>query len=269
MGSGGNGPLENRQCMLFANWRLLVRRWYVVVAGLVTTGILCAVAMQVVPVKYQATSAVLLLPPKSSVAQEGGNPFLALGGLDVAAGVISRAMTDRATQQEVKKAGAPGTYTIEPDAVSGGPVLLVTAEAVSPEGALTTLAVVNRVLPTTLQAVQTGAGISSASLIQSRQLTRDEAAQPVRKPLIRALLVAVVAGLALTLLVASLVDGMLLRRAARGRLSGTYHKVNGTDGAHGSAPAGERTPVASIDGPTTRLRARFDPITRSVTDRAR
>jgi hypothetical protein len=260
--------------MFFANWRLLVRRWYVVVAGLVVTGILCAVAMQVVPVKYQATSSVLLLPPNSSVAQEGGNPFLALGGLDVAAGVISRAMTDRTTQQQIAKAGAPGTYTIAPDAVSGGPLLVITAEAVSPEGALTTLAVVNRVLPTTLETVQSSAGISSASLIRSRQLTRDDAAQPVRKPLIRALLVALVAGLALTLLAASLVDGMLLRRAAGPRLSGTYHKAKDTDGAkaaegsNGSTPAGVHTPVAAIDGPTIRLRAQYDPTTRRVTDRA-
>jgi hypothetical protein len=262
--------------MFFANWRLLVRRWYVVVAGLVATAVLCAVAVHVVPIRYQATASVLLLPPNSSVAQEGGNPFLALGGLDVAAGVISRAMTDKATQQEVTKGGAPGTYTLEPDAVAGGPLLVITAEADSPQGALATLAVVNRILPTTLRTVQTGVGISPASLIRARPLTLDDAAQPVRKPQIRALLVALVAGLALTLLVASLIDGMLLRRSGGRRLSGTYHKVNGTDsgvpvhgvnGVNGSAPAGQRNPVASIDGPTTRLRARFDPITGKVTDR--
>lgn len=253
--------------MFFANWRILLRRWYVVVAGLLATGLLCAVAMQAVPIKYQATSSVLLLPPNSSVAQEGGNPFLALGGLDVAAGVISRAMTDRKTQQQITHAGAPGTYTIAPDAVSGGPLLVITAEADTPGGALTTLAVVNRILPTTLQTVQTSAGISSASLIRSRQLTLDDTAQPVRKPLIRALLVAIVAGLAATVLAASLLDGILLRRSAGRRLSGTYHKVNGTEGVNGSTPTSER-PVASIDGPTIRLRARFDPSSRRVTDQA-
>jgi len=273
--------------MSFANWRLLMRRWYVVVAGLLFTVLLCAAAIKVVPVKYETNSAILLLPPKSSVIQDGGNPFLALGGLDVAAGVVARAMSDRTSQQAVAKAGATGTYTIAPDAVSGGPVLLITGDAITPAEAQKTVDVVSQLLPKELESVQDNAGISSPSQIQSRLLTRDGVALPVRKPLIRALLVAILAGLALTLLAASLVDGLMLRRVTGRRLSGTYQRTNGVgaragidraDGVNGlgaHVPNGQRVdgPVdpaaaASIDGPTTRLRARFDPVTRRVTDRA-
>jgi hypothetical protein len=199
--------------MFFSDWRLLLRRWYVVAVGLLATLALCFVASRFVPTRYEATSGILLLPPSPTSDGVPDNPFLSLGGLDTVSAVVARAATDRAMQTEVTKAGGTGTYTVEPDIASGGPVLLITVDDVTPGGALTTLRVLATRLPALLKSLQTTSGVRESALIRSRQLIQDNVAQPVRKPLIRALLVALAVGLAGTVLVASLVDGFLTRRA--------------------------------------------------------
>jgi hypothetical protein len=199
--------------MFLSNWRLLFRRWYVVILGLLATGLLCFLAVQVVPVKYQATSAVVLLPPETATTQQGGNPYLALGGLDTVGGVVSKAMADRKVQLGIRAAGGTGTYTLVPDLAAGGPVLLITAEDVTPGGALATLDVIAKQLPRTLASLQTSSGVRDSSLIRSKPITRDDVAQPVRKSQIRALFAAAAAGLAGTVLLASVLDGYLGRRS--------------------------------------------------------
>lgn len=201
--------------MFLSDWRLLLRRWYVVVVGLLATVLLCFLATRLVPTKYEATSGLLLLPPRSTAEGVPDNPFLSLGGLDTVSGVVARAATDRVMQQEVAKAGGTGSYTVEPDLASGGPVLLITVDDVTAEGALTTLQVVSQRLPALLTSLQTSSGVKNPALIRSRELIRDDVAQPIRKPLIRALLVALAGGLAGTVLLASLVDGFMLRRSTR------------------------------------------------------
>lgn len=200
--------------MFFSDWRLLLRRWYVVVVGLLATLAMCFLASRVVSVQYQATAGILMLPPKSTEAGVPDNPFLSLGGLDTVSGVIARAATDRVMQAEVAKAGGTGSYTVEPDLASGGPVLLITVEDVTPQGALTTLAVVSKKLPELLTELQTSSGVRESALIRARELIKDNVAQPVRKPLIRALLVVTAVGLAGTVLLASLFDGFFGRRSA-------------------------------------------------------
>jgi hypothetical protein len=199
--------------MFLSNWRLLLRRWYVVILGLLATGVLCFLAVQVVPVKYQATSAVVLLPPETATTQQGGNPYLALGGLDTVSGVVAKAMADRNVQLGIRDAGGTGSYTLVPDLAAGGPVLLITVEDATPGGALATLDVIAKQLPRTLAQLQTSTGVRESSLIRSKPITRDDVAQPVRKSQIRALFAAVAAGLAGTVLLASVLDGFLGRRS--------------------------------------------------------
>jgi hypothetical protein len=204
--------------MFLSDWRVLLRRWYVVVLALPVTVLLCALAIQIVPTKHEATSAVLLLPPMNTNEDEPNNPFLALGGLDTVVGVVATSLGDRATEEEIREAGGTGSYTVEPDLASGGPVLLITAEDVTPNGALGTRDLVSQRLPLTLAEMQATAGVSDALQIRSKEITRDETTQPVRTALIRALVVAIAAGVVGTVLAAAALDGFLLRRADRGRV---------------------------------------------------
>ena len=187
----------------------LVRRWYLcswVSSPLQGFGLASAAA---IPVTYQAKANVVFLPPKSAVGNNG-NPYLALGGLDTAASVVAHAMSDSSTVRSLAESGVSG-FIIEPDLAAGGPVLLVTADGATPRAALNSLAVLLERLPQVLDRLQTSVGTPTGSLITQEIITRDTAGAPVRKQLIRILLLAVAAGLGSTVVLAALIDGLILR----------------------------------------------------------
>ena len=80
--------------------RSLLRRWYIVVLGVILTVAGVYGAYTVTPVTYSATSTVVLLPPEKSV-KDGDNPYLYLGGLGQALNVLVITMNSAASQEEV------------------------------------------------------------------------------------------------------------------------------------------------------------------------
>ena len=194
----------------------LVRRWYVVVAGLVVTGCLVAAVAQLVPPQYEATAHILLYAPQTSATPDG-NPLLNLGGLEPAVAILTRAMSDDSTMEALKAEGAKGEFTVEADPLTSAPVLLVTVDATSSAAALDTLDLVVERVDTTFVNVQNAIGATGKSLINQRVLTRDQRATLVRKTQIRVLLVTIVGGLIMTVLAAAGTDALLAARAARRR----------------------------------------------------
>jgi hypothetical protein len=193
---------------------ILKRRWYAVVAGLLITAGLVGAAYQLVPPGYEVTAHVLLLPPAASVPA-GGNPYLGLGGLDPAVAILSRAMSDSGTVLALRAEGASGEYTVLADQLTSGPVLLVTEDAKTAAGAVTTLDLILARLPVTLSELQTSVGTTPTWLITETVITQDVRATLDRKSQTRALIVALAAGLVLTLLLASGLDALLRLRARR------------------------------------------------------
>lgn len=189
---------------------VLLRRWYLTMVGLLTTAGLCVLAAHSFPSTYEARANVVFLPPHSAVA-ETANPYLALGGLDTASGVVARAMSDSATSRELAAAGV-GTYSVVPDLAAGGPVLLVTAGDTTPESTLTSLSTVLDRLPRVFVKLQTAADSPTRSLITLELITRDTKPTEVRKQLYRGLLLALAMGATATLLLAAFIDGLLMRR---------------------------------------------------------
>lgn len=202
--------------MFFSDWRLLGRRWYVVLVGVLMTAGLCLTVPHVVHYQYEATTRFLMLPPKSPNAKTVDNPFLALGGLDIVAGVVAKTLGDKDTDREIAKL-AGGTFEVAPDVTSGGPVLLITARGTTPATALATLELVSQRVPTNLAALQTTSGIGTKALISAKVITHDSKPTKILKPVLRAMIAAGGLGFAFTMLAASWLDGALLRRAERRR----------------------------------------------------
>lgn len=188
------------------------RRWYVTIIGLFVTAALCYGAALLVPVKYEATARVLLLPP-DSVVGKGGNPFLLLGGLDTATSILGRTLSEPDMVERVSTLGASGKFTVAPDDLTSGPVLLVTADSATRTAALQSLGVVLKQVPSTLANMQSSLGVPKNAWIASTVITQDRVAEAVRKSQVRALLVAAAGGLAGTLMLVALVDAYLLRRS--------------------------------------------------------
>lgn len=190
----------------------LVRRWPVTILGILLTGALCFVAYVAVPVRYQATANVLLVPPKSG---PGDNPLLDLTGMDNVADVLARAATDTKATEQVARAGLIGSFGVARDITTGGPVLLITTTSPTAQQALDLRAQVIGVLDPTLASLQTSMDVSISSRITTNVLNASNTATVVAKSQTRALIAAGAVGLLLTLQLVALVERLSLRRARR------------------------------------------------------
>jgi len=192
----------------------MLQRWYFTLVGLLITAALCVLAALAVPIKYQAKAQILVLPPHTSVGT-GGNPYLALGGLQAASDVLARAMSDGKTFQLLRSEGITGTYTVARDLTTSGPILLVDAEDSTPEGALSTLnGILSQAAPR-LTALQDDLNVPSNTRLTSNVFTQDSVASTLRKSQIRAVLVGFAAGVFVTIMLVSAADSALTRRRRR------------------------------------------------------
>ncbi|MHB1289797.1 hypothetical protein [Georgenia sp.] len=188
------------------------RRWLVVVLGVVLTALLGFGATRLVPIEFEAKSSILVIPP-TSTPNTGGNPYLALGGLQVVADVLARAMSDPSTVEEVTPPGGAAEFVVEPDASTSGPMLVVTTTDISPEGAVELLARVVELAPEKLSVLQSSVDAPPQTQLEIAVIAQDTEALPLYKGLIRALLVVVAAGLGLTAALTVAIDSLRRRRA--------------------------------------------------------
>lgn len=195
--------------------RVFLRRWYVVVAGLLVTAGLCVFAVRLVPPTYTTAVSVLLLPPTSTLNAEG-NPYRALAGLQLAADVLARSVSDTETVNEIAPPTGTATYEVVRDVTTSGPILLVTTQDSTDSGALDTLHAVLQVMPERLATLQTSAGAPPESLLTMSVIANTDVAEVDRKSQIRAVIVAAVLGLALTMLLAAAIDGALRKHSRSG-----------------------------------------------------
>jgi hypothetical protein len=203
---------EGVATVLLSDWRVLTRRWYVVLGGLLITMLLCLGAASASPAQYEASSSFMLLPPEALVNGKPTNPYLNLGGLDGMADVVSTAMTDNSVADAMTKTGVTADYEIKRDFTIAGPVLNLDVRGSSPVDALSAQAFLLKRVPVVLNSLQSAVSVAVDNQISSTVITQDKAPKVNRKKQIRLLLVAGIGGLGVTYLGATVVDGILLGR---------------------------------------------------------
>lgn len=192
---------------------MAMRRWYIVVIGMLVTIPLSILAAQHVQPTYTMQAKVVLLVPEKTVGP-GGNPYLALGGLDAAVDVVAAGLSSDAVQVRLAATGA-SSGTIVHDQGTSAPILLVTVVApTKAEAKAGVTSLVAEVAPT-LQAIQRSAGVEQSQLIRSEVIASSKRAVVSFKPLIRAGLMVGLAGVALTFLITALIDSQVARRRRR------------------------------------------------------
>lgn len=197
--------------MFFSDWRVLRRRWYAVVAGVVLTVGLCFATMALLPLRYQATAECVLLPPENSL-EKGDNPYLALGGLSTVADILTRSMTDATTTANLKAEGVTDPFTVTIDPTTAAPVIVIQIESATSDTAVNSMRAIVAQLPQSLDQVQRSAGVPTNSLIRSNVITQDSEGTPQSKSQVRALLVVGVGGLVGTWLATATLDSLIMRR---------------------------------------------------------
>ncbi len=194
------------------------RRWYVLVAGLLLTAVLCGLAYQRTAPVFQRSASELLVPGSQTVP-DGGNPFLYLGGLGQASDVLVRALGAADLQGPIQNEYPEITVDVSRDVSTSGPIVLITAEGENDDDVA---AVFQRMLdaaPTTLKALQTQAGVPTPARISLLPVTVDAKSTASQKGRLQVAGLIGAAGLAGSVLLVALVDGLALGAARRRRQS--------------------------------------------------
>lgn len=193
----------------------LGRRWYVTVAGLFATAALLLGASTLEPPVYTARGLVLLVPSQQMVGK-GGNPFLALGGLDLPARVVVAYYESDVAKARFTSGSADSEYLVAIEESTRGPVISVDVTDSSPEGALATLEELTSSVPVELRRLQEEVDAPENAIVSTLVLAKDEEAEADNSGTVRMVIAAAGVGLVVTVVGAVAVDG-LARSRMRGR----------------------------------------------------
>ncbi|QSR32553.1 hypothetical protein CFI00_19060 [Nocardioides sp. S5] len=195
---------------------VLVRRWYIVLAGVLVLAGGAAVVVKYVPTTYQASGQmVLLLPPGASGTGRPVSPWLNLQtGLTTAASLVSGSASTKDVEEAMKDQGHDAEYAIA--VVPGaGPVISITAKDSDPALATATRDALMAWVDRELQRIQVEVDVPQAQYISATRSSVSSTAEALPGSKLRALAaLGAVVGL-LTLALTFGIDRLLSRRPAR------------------------------------------------------
>lgn len=173
---------------------VLRRWWFILLPALIVAG---PVAL-ILPPTYQSSAQVLLVPSSQTPGSEVRvNPYLNFNQtLFIAADVVRLSVTDQESVQRLRSADVPGTFSVELDKASSGPVLLVTGTGTTPREARRIVTEVVDSVKLALKDRQLEADAPADSLISTVPLTEPTRPIKIRKAQIQ-LAIVVLAGSAL------------------------------------------------------------------------
>jgi hypothetical protein len=205
----------------------LLRRWYILMVGLLLTAAMCWVVQGRVPVTYEAKGSQVLMPPSATVGE--GNPYLYLGGLSQALDVLIRHVNAAEVTQPVLRA-FPGTaFSVEADGSTSGSILVISASGSTPEGTLGVLQAALDKIPAALKDMQDELAIADRVRINVRTVVVDGQATKNNQSQMRLVLLAAGGGTVGTVLLTAMMDNFLSGRK----------KPTQTDGEKGATPGDE------------------------------
>jgi len=192
----------------------LIRRWFIVVLGLAVTAGACFYLQQNAPDNYKAQASLVLLPSTKSVG-EAGNPYLGLGGMSEALDILTRKMSSEEFKETIREQSGASTFTAEADKGTSGAILLITASSGDADQALKILDSVMNQAPVALTELQDVLNVPTTSRISTMKLLEDSKAVPEVKARTQLLLVTAAGGVAFSIMITVLIDGLLLSRKQR------------------------------------------------------
>lgn len=240
---------------LFASVR---RRWYFMVAGLLLTAAGATFAYQGTPVHYEATGSVALIPPPTAVIS-GDNPFLYMGGLEQALGVLTVKLNSPEVRRPIADEYPTAEYTTARDPSTNGPIILITVQGTSSADTLGALQRVLDAVAENLAKLQDNLGLSPGSKMTSMQLSMDVEPDANNTASTRIVLALSAAGAAASLLITGQLDKVMTRPKGH-RASGQAAPSTTDDTGKSTAqPAAiPSTPDNSKAGASTKIGAPDD-----------
>ncbi|WP_157005415.1 hypothetical protein [Microbacterium trichothecenolyticum] len=148
---------------------------------------------------------------------DGGNPFLALSGLEQPASIVVAYFGSTAAQEEVAGVSDTAEFSVQLDASTRGPVIAIDVTDQTAEGTIETLDFLAARVPEELQRLQNEVGAPAPSIISSMQLVTDDEPEADNSGTVRITIAALAAGIVATGVATFALDGVLMRRRTRRR----------------------------------------------------
>lgn len=191
-----------------------LRRWYFLVLGLLITVAGTYLAYTHIAPTYEANASVVLIPPKVAVTV-GDNPYLYLGGLDQALGVLQVKMASPEVSDGPTNSHADYEILISKDATTSGPIAAIKVSAPTENETMSLLGDTVAMVPKTLASLQQEQRVPKSSMITSMVLSQDLEPVEINKRQIQMTAVVLVAGASSSLLLTGLLDRLLTGRKER------------------------------------------------------
>ena len=212
------GDGENAAGGLWASITVLLRRWPVVVIGLLLTGAAAYGVYKVVPVTYTATGSLLLDVPDPPVATPGTTVFVnpVIGSKPYVGDLVSTLMADPSAQEGVLERGGSGTFTTS-IGLGEAALVQISTKGDTPSEAIDTWNAAAKETESQLLQLQEEKGAPDDQLVTISPITAPVDAVKESGSRMRAVVVTIVVGVVLTLLLAFAVESLSQFRASRRR----------------------------------------------------
>jgi capsular polysaccharide biosynthesis protein len=181
-------------------FRVLRRRWRVLLPGLLLTVGLVAGVTVLVPVSYQSQSTVILLNSEKATRDYDGNPFLSTQtSLTGMADSLARSLTSDDALRELKSRGAEGTFEAKLADNAQGPLMWLTVTGTDADSVLASDKILTEYAEERLDEFQRRQSVDPKAMIRMTTIVPPQQPVAQSKTRLQYMIMAGILGLVVTL----------------------------------------------------------------------
>ncbi|MFF4012635.1 Wzz/FepE/Etk N-terminal domain-containing protein [Streptomyces sp. NPDC001717] len=223
-------------------WRVMRRRWYVLIPGLVITAVLAAAVHFLVPVEYQSQSTVTLLNSKKATEAFDGNPFLSTQtSLTGMADGLARNLNSDGAVADLKALGLTGKHEAKIADNALGPFMWLTVTGTDRAAVLESDEILTKYAQKRLDEFQTQQTVRPEAMIRMATIVPPQEPQAQTKSRIQFLVMAGALGFVLSLVATFFVEARKRRGPGKHRPDPAEDQGEGPEAR---APEPEERPAA-------------------------
>jgi capsular polysaccharide biosynthesis protein len=227
-------------------FRVMRRRWYVLLPGLLLAAGLTFAVTVVVPVTYQSQSTVVLLNSEKATRAYDGNPFLSTQtSLTGMADSLARNLNSDVSVRELKSRGATGTFEAKLADNAQGPLLWLTVTGTDKKAVLASDRTLTAYAKERLEEFQEQQSVARDARIRMSTIVSPQTPMAQTKTRLEYMIMAGGAGFVLTMVVVFYVEARKRGQGSGAEPESTPAPTSAPAPAPAPAPAEKSAPAAN------------------------
>ncbi|MFE2130334.1 MULTISPECIES: YveK family protein [Streptomyces] len=220
--------------------RVMRRRWYVLLPGLLLTAALTTAVHLLIPVEYQSQSTVTLLNSSKATEAFDGNPFLSTqASLTGMADGLARNLNSDGAKADLKALGVTGTHEVKIADNAQGPFMWLTVTGTDPAAVLKSDELLAGYAEKRLKEFQSQQSVAPEAMIRMATIVPPQKPEAQTKTRIQYIVMVGALGLVLSLVAVFFVEARRRTPRAKNRPAPA--------GTPATAPAATPAPTTATD----------------------